>query len=343
MIRPSTSGPHSAKIALVGEAWGQQEELARQPFMGAAGNLLNSILRNTGLSRSDCFVTNVFHERPPSNDVLHFFTDKKNGCTEFPPLRPGKYLKPAYRNVISDLKEELKAVKPNIIISLGATATWALIGQGKISNHRGVIVETELGKILPTFHPAAVLRQFEYYPVVLADFIKAKREAEYPELRRPKRKVLLAESVHDIDNFFTDEILLKSTTSLAFDIETARGQITCIGFAPREDIALVVPFVNPDFTDYWPDTETERRAWHTVAVILDQPQIAKVGHNGLYDIQYLWRVMGIPVRNYLHDTMLLHHALQPEMQKSLGFLGSIYTNEIAWKEIRKHAEDKPED
>ena len=63
--------------------------------------------------------------------------------------------------------------------------------------------------------------------------------------------------------------------------------------------------------------------------------IPKVFQNGLFDMQYLAR-MGLQVRNALHDTMLLHHVLYPELQKGLGFLGSIYSNEPAWKLMRTH-------
>jgi len=64
----------------------------------------------------------------------------------------------------------------------------------------------------------------------------------------------------------------------------------------------------------------------------DRPKSAQ---NGLYDLSFLWRSYGIAVKNYQHDTMLLHHALQPESEKSLGFLGSLYTNEASWKLMRQ--------
>ncbi len=53
-------------------------------------------------------------------------------------------------------------------------------------------------------------------------------------------------------------------------------------------------------------------------------------------VTYLWQRYGIPVRNYTDDTMLMHHALQPESEKGLGFLGSVYCDEPAWKQMRKH-------
>ncbi len=67
----------------------------------------------------------------------------------------------------------------------------------------------------------------------------------------------------------------------------------------------------------------------------------KVFQNGMYDMQYLWS-MGLTVVNPRHDTMLLHHSLVPEMLKGLGFLGSIYTSEPAWK-LMRHDETNVKD
>jgi hypothetical protein len=62
--------------------------------------------------------------------------------------------------------------------------------------------------------------------------------------------------------------------------------------------------------------------------------VPKVFQNGLYDIHFLWRKYGIAPARCEHDTMLLHHALHPEMLKGLGFLGSLYSTEPAWKLMR---------
>jgi hypothetical protein len=62
--------------------------------------------------------------------------------------------------------------------------------------------------------------------------------------------------------------------------------------------------------------------------------IPKTFQNGLYDLQYIWSCWKCPTKNFEHDTMLLHHSLQPELPKSLGFMGSVYTDEISWKLLR---------
>jgi DNA polymerase I-like protein with 3'-5' exonuclease and polymerase domains len=68
--------------------------------------------------------------------------------------------------------------------------------------------------------------------------------------------------------------------------------------------------------------------------IICELNVPKVFQNGLYDIHFLWRKYGIAPARCEHDTMLLHHALHPEMLKGLGFLGSLYSTEPAWKLMR---------
>lgn len=64
----------------------------------------------------------------------------------------------------------------------------------------------------------------------------------------------------------------------------------------------------------------------------------KILQNALYDLQYLWRTWGVTVNNCISDTMLMHHALMPEMSKDLNFLGGTYTDVPAWKQMRKLSE-----
>jgi DNA polymerase I-like protein with 3'-5' exonuclease and polymerase domains len=72
--------------------------------------------------------------------------------------------------------------------------------------------------------------------------------------------------------------------------------------------------------------------------VLEDRSILKLFQNGLYDIAFLLRSYGMRVRGATHDTMLLHHALQPESLKGLGYLGSIYTDHGPWKVERTAVE-----
>lgn len=197
------------------------------------------------------------------------------------------------------------------------------------------------GKVLPTYHPQAVGYDWSLRPVVYADLTKAKREAKYPEIRRPVREVWVEPSITDLYAF--EEHLINAQI-ISNDIENMGDMITCIGFAPSPALAIVVPFYDPlkPGKNYWQTFEEERAAWNWVVKWL-QCSIPKVFQNGLYDINVLWRTMGITVTNAEHDTMLLSHAQQPELPKGLAFLGSIYTDESSWKLMRRNMTAKREE
>lgn len=325
----------TTKIALVGEAWGEYEERTRTPFAGPSGYELTRMLDEAGIHRADCFLTNCFNLRPkPTNDIENLCQKDR---TTRPSLKAGKYLRPEYDNELVRLYGEIRDLKPNIVVLLGGTATWAFTGSSAITKVRGTVASSTYGlpgiKILPTFHPAAVLREWSHRPVTVLDFAKAKREAEFPEIRRPKRTVYIEPTLADIEWFINEHLI--PADQIIFDIETSGNQITCIGFAPSPYVALTIPFCDPRRPggSYWSTPAEEKMAWDCVRRILRLPQ-RKAGQNTLYDINFLWKGYGIDVVNYTDDTMLLHHALQPECEKGLGFLGSVYTNEASWKLMR---------
>lgn len=332
------------KLALVGEAWGREEEEVKAPFVGASGRVLNDMLSQVGINRDECLVTNVLNLRPqPANDIKNCCGPKAEGIKGWPALQQGKYLHEKYRPELDRLFQEIKSFNPNLIVAFGATPAWALLRSSGIKSIRGAPGTSHTGfKTLPTYHPAAVMRDWSLRPIVIADLFKAKREAEFPELRRPKREVWLDPSLSDIAKFY--ETYIKPEPYLSVDIENMGPVITCIGFAPTIDRALVVPFYDAGREDknYWRTFEEEKFAWNIVRSILSEPKKI-VFQNGLYDMHHFWRTMGIPVPYASDDTMLLHHALQPELDKGLAFLGSIYTNEAAWKFQRKNATAKRED
>lgn len=336
-------------IAIVGEAWGEQEERARAPFVGAAGYELTKMLDEAGIRRANCFLTNVFNLRPERNDIESLCGAKTDGISSMPAVKNGKYIHRKYAGELSRLYSELSGVRPNVTIALGNTASWALLLNTGISKIRGTITATPFGlrsdnevgmtglKVLPTYHPAAVLRDWSLRPVTVIDLAKAARESAFPEIRRPKCWVHWAESLQDLEDYF--ETYLARAEYISFDIETSGDQITCIGFAASEDRALVVPFVDNRNTDersrgsYWRTLQEESKAWDFVRRVLHLP-CPKFGQNTLYDIHFLWRRYGIAPVNYSDDTMLMHHALQPESPKGLGYLGSIYTDHSSWKTMR---------
>ena len=336
LFNPCTraSGPRDAKIAFVGEAPGEMEEQIGIPFVGKAGQEFTSLLQESGIRRSDCYLTNVLWTRPPGNKLDEFTIKKAETPIGYslPPLSLGKYLHPDLLPEIDRLRDELTALKPNLIVALGNTALWALSGSAAIGANRGTVSESTLvagAKMLSTYHPAAVLRNWSWRVVVLQDLAKAKREMEFPDIRRTERRIIIN------PNFWRLTWLKAAEQSsiLSVDIETEKRQITSIAFATSPSKILVIPFWDKESPDwsYW-EEEEELAIWQTIYDLLSRhPRV--LFQNGLYDVQYLWSML-IPIPGFLEDTMILHHAMYPELPKSLAFLGSIYTNDVAWKKMR---------
>lgn len=333
-------------IVLLGEAFGENEEREGKPFVGAAGWALDGMLREVGIRREDCLVTNVFNLRPPGgNDVKNLCGPKEEGIAGRPALVRGKYCLRQYAPELERLRGELEHAKPNLVVALGATAAWALCDTTGIRSFRGAPLWSHRHnvKVLPTYHPSAVNRDWSLRPVVLADLEKARAEAAFPDIRRPFREVYIEPTLNDLLEY--EHKFIAKSPSLSIDIETKGDQITCIGFAPTKESCLVVPFFDPMKRDgnYWPDLQTELRAWEWVRRMCGLKKRV-VFQNGVYDMHFLWRRYGIICPHADHDTMLLHHSLQPEMEKGLGFLGSVYTNEASWKFMRSdHDTVKRED
>lgn len=354
---------------LLGEAYGSNEARLGTGFVGASGIELLRMLSEAAIitltSEDHAFIqkfwqtsqpahidmiwrmhpelhrTNVFNLHPPGNRIESFCGPRADGIPGYPALvKPAKYARAEFQPELDRLADELLALDPNLVIALGNTPLWALCGTTGISKLRGTTrlsTHTVTGfKVLPTYHPAAVLRQWELRPTTVADLIKAGRERGFAEVRRPECEIWIEPTLEDINDFFAK--YTKPGSNVSVDIETSGDQITCIGFSSAgKSCALVVPFFDSRRKDrsYWGTAKDERQAWERIAAFLGSSDIPKVFQNGLYDIAFLWRSVGIKVRGAEHDTMLLHHALQPEALKGLQFLGSIYTNHHAWKSERR--------
>lgn len=289
----------------------------------------------------EVYRTNVFSTHPPGNHIEAFCGPKKEGIPGYPALLAAKYVRAEHAHELDRLGDEVRARSPNLILALGNTALWALCGLPKISKLRGstrLATHTADGfKVLPIYHPAAVLRQWDLRPTTIIDLGKAKREAEFPDVRRPHRQIWIEPSIEDIIRFKREHI--DGCELLSTDIETAGNRITCIGFAPRADLALVVPFDDERAKGrcYWSNLQDEIRAWNIVKEILEDRSIPKLFHNAQFDVAFLLRSMGLKTLNMREDSMLLHHALMPEALKGLGYLGSLYTDQGSWKTERRVA------
>jgi uracil-DNA glycosylase len=139
-------GPRRAALMLVGEMPGDREDLAGRVFVGPAGRELDTALERAGIARADAYVTNVvkhFKFRERGKRRIHDTPKKSEVDACFPWLR-----------------EELRLVKPTVLVILGATAGKALLGSAfRLTRSRGQPLESDLAPcVMATIHPAAILR-----------------------------------------------------------------------------------------------------------------------------------------------------------------------------------------
>lgn len=355
ICRPEFPASLPCKIAFVGEAPAEREMIDGLPLKGASGICFDQIMRTANLRREDYLITNVFNIQAPDNDPINWtasLTEARERGWDTPDNRPyqGRYFEPAFAaGHLARLRDELERVRPAVVACLGGTALWALTGDSGISAARGALCRGDRllpgVKVMPTFHPAYVIRQWNMFHVVAADLMKAAAAADAgPDLGFAERSIWIEPSLADIVTF--RKRYLDAADVVTIDIETANKfrQITCVGFSADATHALSIPFV--DFRkpnrSYWNFPQNEVEAWRHVEELCgsDKPKLLQ---NGPYDVFWLWDVMGIRVRNYCEDTRLLHHALYPELPKSLQFMGSCYAQQGAWKQMRNVKGDKRDD
>lgn len=346
---PKTS---PCRLAFVGEAPGEEEEEKRMPFCGPSGRVFNSLLRTAGIERSECYVGNVFDEKLPGNEIgswcMPLPLARTSGWTGNPPPIGGSgVLRPEHGWHLGRLAQEMEKARPTVIVPLGGTALWAFTATNAIGEVRGAAALAQLVapnvKVMPTYHPAAVMREWKLFSVVVGDLIKAVEEAERgPGLFLPSLRVVLEPSM---DTLLEWDRKIMGSDLLSVDIETGWGFITCIGFAPSASEALVVPFVDLRQPDrcYWRKPNEEREALELVKRWMES-DVPKLGQNfAAYDAFWLLDKWGIRPRNCREDTRILHHSLYPELPKSLAFMGASYTDQGPWKLMRGRKGEKKED
>jgi len=132
-------GDPDARLMLVGEAPGKNEDLQGKPFVGAAGHLLDELMASIGITREEAYIANVLKCRPPGNRDPQ--QDEIDSCKGY-------------------LREQIRMVHPEVVVTLGNFATKLLVPtEVGITRMRGQAIDWWLGAtLIPTFHPAAALR-----------------------------------------------------------------------------------------------------------------------------------------------------------------------------------------
>lgn len=330
-------GPAKADIVIVGEAPGFDEEMQGKPFVGASGKLLDTLLREAGIRRADCYVTNVCKYRPPGNDIGEWLTDnKRTGKKNEWTCINGRYAHPLIEEGLSELYDEVAVRSPKIVVGLGNTALWAFTGEWGITDWRGseIVIATEDAQTLwgtafvPTLHPAGVLRSWPTRAHLAHDLAcRVARRLRARPAAIPAYSFNTAPTLAEVSAFLRDEV--GPLGEAAVDVETSRGRIVCVGIALSSTRALCIPFIHEGYGAYWSASEQT-----TVVEMLrcSLPNIRIIGQNFNYDASYFYDNFGMPLA-VAHDTKIAQNVLFPGTPANLAFLSSMYCDyHCYWKD-----------
>lgn len=334
-------GPSNARIMIIGEAPGADEEREKKPFVGGSGQELYKMLSECGIDLNECFITNVCRYRPFKNKIetlLHTKTEaRKLGIPEL----HGIYPDPVITEGRKLLLDEIEKVKPDIIIPLGNLSLWALTGEWGITNWRGSEIKSEEFNcyIIPSIHPAAVLRSWPFRYMCLQDFRRVKRvldNGSNPKEQNYQVSLRCSEYISKLD------WILNNCNIISCDIETWNKNIMCIGFGWSSTEAICIPFLTYGARDYF-SLEEEVMIVKKIREVLTSEKLRVIWQNGAFDLQYISYYWGFLPR-ITDDTMLMQHTMYPSFPKSLDFLSSMYCeHHLYWKDDNKSWKNLPID
>ena len=340
IVCPSTLLP-SSKLLFVGESPGREECAVGRGFIGPAGRVLQRACKLAGLEWDHLSLSNVV-KRPPDGGYSSEHFRKTFYETQETPIitKTGKVSKKV-RRVTSEtaellawygvLRDEISKLRPALVVAVGGEACRALTNCPEIHNWRGSIIESTLvpgAKVLPVVHPSFIQRGqwSDFWPLVW-DLKKAKREGEFPEIRREPYEEIIPDTVEQVQ-----AIVQRITGRWSLDIETRGGSIACIGLGYREGHGyrgLCIPLQTTRGVRW--QLGEEQKVWQSLDRLCKSNPFL-VGQNLTYDLDYL-KDYGIRPVGIHMDTMIAHCLLYPDWTKGykgLDFLTSFYLDDVPY-------------
>ncbi len=332
-------GHLNARLILLGEAGGKDENKAGLPFVGLSGDLLfgpGKWLYKVGLKREDFWIDNVYPFQPPGNKLFLVNKDELAKWTE-------------------NLHERLaKLEDPWLIVPTGETALKALTGKTGIGKHRGSIYEyidrrDRHIKVIPTYHPAFTFRDPLAVKTCLADWKRINEDRHFRELRLPEREHFINPTFNDLQ-WYSTVVAAESRKSknkclyeglhddphfsMAIDLEWTTDKILMTGFSCDPAFSFTVPTTE----EFWKGKKklAEVMKWIKMMCQCDVPKIFQHGHSDTYILKY-WH--SIDVKNWHWDTLAEHHCLDPNRPHTLQYMASIDTRQPYWKDEAKNPEE----
>ena len=323
---PYRRGPLNAKIVVVGEAPGGEEEAdpQKRPFIGASGRFIEGMLQKVGIDPTKVYFTNVIKTRPDDKKIHRWIAKHKDDVA-------------LYTKLLSD---ELAAL-PNIvlIIPAGGIALKALCNRDSIEAWRGSKIPATLAgvkgkKCIPVIHPAAILRNWLQRPVTVLDFQRIAREQHFPEIKNPQRFPKIRPTFEEILEYF--HFLLHSDCLISLDLETLprpqRISSFQLAHSPIEGISVLLQ--HKDGRHCFSEDQ-ELILWRELNKLLTTCGKRIIGQNILTFDLFMLTMYGMDLDKLLEnvylDTMEAFQCLNPALPRGLDFLTSVYTEEPYYK------------
>ncbi len=311
-------GPVPCRVMFVGQSPGRNEEMFLRPMCGEMGRLMDDLLMEAGLLRSQVWLTNAIRCKP--------LPDKDAGAKHIQSCRPW-------------LMKEMAEVQPDVVVVLGATALQSVMGTTGITTLRGRFftdVDFGIGKNITVYCmtlPAALFRKWEDYPVVVEDFRKLGRLLQGSFKEEELGDYAILDTVEAVGSAFE---YLKSQPRVAFDLETTTFNfwdfnlrpdcnILCASFSAYPGTGFVLPFLRQHAKPFW--SEEDLKVVRSIFNDFLSSDVVKWAQNGIFDINFLRsNRYNFNISSFKFDTMLAHHTLQENLPHGLDSLCGRYAD-----------------
>ncbi|HUR98764.1 MAG TPA: DNA polymerase [Pyrinomonadaceae bacterium] len=300
-------GPEDARILILTDFPSYGDLPSGRLLTDYAGRILFDQFRKFSVLRTHVRVEAVCERVPPGGKFFLLEHDEQT----------------AWKN---DAFERISRLRPNVIVPLGDLALSVVTDKTSSDKWQLSVIESVRGtKTIPLLHPSRIVRQFKDIPFLTLGAQRVAEQARFPDIPRISRDYKTSPSLEETCAFL---IALESAEYLSLDIETGRGQITCIGFAANAREAICVPTLPSDY-----DPISFRILWAAIARVCAAPS-KKILQNAIYDMTYLSKY-GVRVRRIWHDTMTAQKFLHPELPMGLDTIARLYTLRPYWKDDAK--------
>jgi len=306
-------GPTPCDIMVIGRDPGADEDREGRPFVGGSGRLLNELLQVAGLPRENIYISNICKCRPPGNRP--HTPKERNACRIY-------------------LDQEIAAVQPKVIITLGGDALEAITGQTQMMKFAGQVINFKSEstgfecQVFAAVHPSYILRNSGYKERALKHFETFGRILRGEPPVRSSVKYIIIKTIEQFRKFM---VKMREQKAIVFDTETTgfdflHDRILCYSFSWKENTAVVLPLLGYKEALIW--TEKELTEINTaLKEIYADPTVTWIAQNISFDAKFL-KTAKIEIVGPIEDTMQLQTLCDENAAdlKGLKAMADFYTD-----------------